>query len=114
MPVGNTSAAGVMSRGSADCGKPGETFQCWPSPANTLTVFLLWRTERSGDPAEIAGAEADAPADREFQHGRMRPHRAGKTQAPGNAAIGAGEFSFGEPVDVDAHGGLKNLASTDG
>jgi hypothetical protein len=49
-----------------------------------------------------------------LQHGRMRPHRAGKTQAPGNAAIGAGGFGFGGPVDVDAHGGLKNLASTEG
>ena len=72
--------------------------------------FLVVADKRSGDLAEIAGVEADAPADRECQHGRMRPHRVEKTQALGNAAIGAGGFSVGEPADVDAHGGLKYLA----
>jgi len=72
--------------------------------------LLVVADGRSGDLVEIAGAEADAPADRECQHGRMRPHRVEKTQALDYAATGAGGFGLGDPVDVDAHGGYKYLA----
>ena len=76
--------------------------------------FLVVANQCPGDPAEAVGIETDAVADREFQHGQVRPHLLTKSQALDNAAVEVDEFGFGELVDINAHGGLAGwvLAST--
>ncbi len=78
-------------------------------------AFLVVADESACDGAEIISLETVAGVDREFQHGRsMSPHLLKKTQTLGDEVVEVDEFGFGEPVNIDAHGGTRSFLSGPG
>ncbi len=71
-------------------------------------AFLIVAYQRSRNTAKVVGIEADAGADRELQHGGVRPHLLEKAQALDDPAVEVDEFGLGELINVYGHGGLRD------